>query len=465
MNRRGFMSGASAMAAMAALRAQAQGIGGGSSGVSGGGQTAAAIQILAKPSLIRTRRLNGGNLAAQASTSITFHVTWVMPGPITAMRMVFENDTVSTYPVANMTYAETASENVANFRTPIDGSGATVSWKNATANGAGADQRPDQNPGGSTFALTIAAAASTAVKAYTYGDWMNVNSIPPSDGSNNYMLFTRVFVSAAGRGAFAGSSFSANWDYGNPVEAGSQLLVPRAVAGSHINDNTVFNNSSSDSGWIIPGVLQTISPQLGHTVMALGDSLTQGFGTVGTMNSWAHKACAALTSNSRPITYASAGWTGQTTIQIQARAIIDLPVIKPTVCFVETFSPNDGTPTQALVNAQLTRALNIASYCQTLGIVPILKTGVPWNTFDATADAARMVGVNQVKSWGAANQFLVWDENSIVTDGASPQRLQAQYQYSDNAHINDAGHLAAGVTGGSLGVNASAMAVLARALP
>lgn len=423
------------------------------------------IITLAQPTFLRTRRLNGGNLAAQASTSITFHVTWALDGEIVAFRPVFENDAITTYPIANCTYAETADENIANFRTPRDGGGTTIAWKNATFNGAGADQRPDQNPGGSTFGLTVAAAASTAVKAYSYGDWMNVNSVPPLDGSNNYLLFTRVFVSAAGRGAFAGSSFSANWDYNaSPNEALNKLVVPRTVTGSHINDNTVFNNTSADSGWIIPGIIQYLTPTIGHTVMALGDSLTQGFGTIGTMNSWGHKACSTLSSTARPIVFSSAGWTGQTTAQIQTRAFIDLPVIKPTVCFIETFSPNDGTPTSLLVNAQLTRALNIANYCQSLNIVPIFKTGIPWGTFDATADAARLVGVGIVKSWSASGQYLVWDENAIVTDGATPQRVQAQYQYTDLSHLNDLGHLAAGVTGGALGAGASAAAVLARAL-
>jgi|GEM_PF-4689154 len=461
MNRRKLLTGAAALGAFA---------GPGKEGWAQGTPITSAIpynqlQILARPSLIRTRRPNGGNLGAQASTSITFHVTWALDGPITAYRPIFENDTISTYAIANHTYAETADENIANFRTPRDGGGTTIAWKNATFNGAGADQRPDQNPGGSTFALTIAAAASTAVKAYSFGDWMNVNSIPPLDGSNNYLLFTRVFVSAAGRGAFAGSSFSANWDYnGSPNEALNKLVVPRAVAGSHFNDNTVFNNTSSDSGWIIPGAIQYMSPNLGHTVMCLGDSLTQGFGTIGTLNCWGHKACATISTPTRPVVFSNAGWTGQTTAQIQTRAFLDLPVIRPTVCFIETFSPNDGLSTTALVNAQLTRAMNIASYCQSLGIVPIFKTGIPWGTFATADDAARMVGVNIVKSWGANAEYLVWDENAIVTDGATPQRVQAQYQYTDLSHLNDLGHLAAGVTGGALGPGASAAAVLARAL-
>ena len=108
---------------------------------------------------------------------------------------------------------------------------------------------------------------------------------------------------------------------------------------------------------------------------------------------------------------------------------------------IQPFSVNDGTFTQATVDAAILNALQLAQACRKRGILPILRTIVPASTTTLAQDNIRKAGNAAIVAAGEA----IFDMDAVVTDGASPARMQSAYVQADGIHLNKAGNDAVGL--------------------
>ena len=393
--------------------------------------------------LIRSRRLvgfGGGNWGA-FPTNITVQNTWGLEGDFDLVRLVFENDSATTYAVTAATVCPVAQENSSGGYIPLDKDGATQAWTSVTFNAAGADTLPPQATG-STATFTVPAITGTNVKSYSFSDWIRVSSIPPHatfTNQNLRLLATRVYFSGAGRGQYAWSATETSFN-SNSVSLG-RIIATARVAGNATTTTTALSSPTKD-GTFTPQGVQYYSRARGATVMALGDSITQGEGTASYVASYGHTACANVSvPGTRPVSFVNAGWTGQTSLQVHDRGVREIDAFRPDVVAIMTFTPNDGQPTQAIVNLAWSRAMSLAHYAISKGAVPILLTPAPWSSTTSATDPFRRQLTTRANALAATGAMLVCDVDTVLSDGADPARFKTAYN-NDGIHPNEAGHAA-----------------------
>ncbi|EHL99398.1 GDSL-like protein [Acetobacteraceae bacterium AT-5844] len=389
----------------------------------------------AKPGLIRSRRpLNRGLTAISANQTV--HTTWCLEDDFDLVRLVFENDTATPYTVTKALVAPSASPNEAGGHQPIDAAGSAVSWVPVTFDGLGADLGPRPTPG-SVLTVTVPGIGANQVKSYACSDWIRISSLLPAPANPSQQLryaMTRSFYSGAARGQrWAGLDTAVSSPY-------SLGRIGRGLLGAGDATSGAFPTAIS-TGWSVPAILQYYSRSRGATIVNLGDSISQGTGSVGDAVGWAHLACGQLSKAGRPVSLCNAGWGGQSSLNFYLRGRQEVDISRPSVMPIAVFSPNDGTPTQASVNASFSRAIDLADYAISLGVVPIFLTPIPWVSLTAETDALRLQLVTRLRAMASSGSILVLDMDAIVSDGATPARIQPEYD-ADGTHLSDAGQRA-----------------------
>jgi hypothetical protein len=99
-------------------------------------------------------------------------------------------------------------------------------------------------------------------------------------------------------------------------------------------------------------------------------------------------------------------------------------------------SPHDAAHIQSAFD---TYAQAFIDLCHSHGVIPILMTLIPSFAITTSADDAGRLSVNtQIKAL-AASDVLVVDMDAVMTDGASPARIQSSLNVGDGVHPNAAG--------------------------
>lgn len=136
--------------------------------------------------------------------------------------------------------------------------------------------------------------------------------------------------------------------------------------------------------------------------------------------------------------------TGQKTVDSLAimRSMLAATDDLPSYVAIKVYSPNDGAPTQALIDQQWGRVLEACSYARTRGVPVLLFTCPPVNSWTSGQHAfreelnARCAAL--AAQWG---QVKLIDMAGIVSDPANRRQILAAYNY-DGTHYLDAGHQA-----------------------
>ena len=401
------------------------------------GLTAARLQNTARLGLMRSRRvLSGWGMASLAAAS-TSHSTWALEGDFDLVRLVFENDTASPYTIDFASVAAVSTENFAGGLIPLQADGVTkATLVPATFNNAGAAGFPP-SPTGSTRGVTVPAIGSAST-AFAVSDWLRVPSVAPLAGGSLRLLAVRSYSAGAVR-ALKLDSVMADL---NPTLAQGRIVSAYHQASNNRVDYLFALTPSGILGYSGATAVQYYTRARGATVYAVGDSLTMGTTSSGGANGYGHQACVAISApGSLPVSFVNGGWSGQTAAGFYARGRLELDLFRPEIAIIETSSPNGGPTTQAAFDLMFSQALDLAHYAITLGIVPILKTAVPF-VYGTAADNLRKAINARVRALGASGGVLVLDADVAVTDGATPARSLPQYLGSDSEHLNDAGHAA-----------------------
>lgn len=392
---------------------------------------------LARPALLLTRRA----IIRQNSVSaagVTCHRVEAMEAEWDLVRLVWDNDSINPYTVSSCYVAPTADINAAGGYQPVDAGGNAVPWTQVTFNAAGADSKPTDLLTGAVTSLVVPASpiGGAAFKSYGFSDWARVPSIAPANPAAQVrFLAIRTYFATAGRAPRFDDLALA---LASPYAAG-RINPSRWVSGDYASGGAL-PTTTVDTQLVTPATVQVYSRAVGFTLLTNGDSITQGTGSTSGLLGWALMACLQVTAAARPVALLNGGWGGQDTASMHRRAITDIDLFRPSVITIATFSPNDGTPmTAEAVSAALGRALSVADYARSRGVVPILVTPIPLNRLSAAEDAWRMRTVTALRAMAASGRVLVFDMDAVVSDGATPARIVPAFN-ADNVHLNDLGN-------------------------
>ena len=292
----------------------------------------------------------------------------------------------------------------------------------------------------STVSLT---AGTTDTPAFTLSDWIpitpSVTTFTGSEGLALQMCYARIATPSANANvSLLGCAVASSSGWVTSVD--EQVMALRYQIGDFVATPTGMTGSSNPANAPIVGVRYITASKNCVQVMALGDSIEFGAGLTPVGYTWGHIACNNL-STDKIYSFINHGYSGQTTTKMLARARVVIPQFRPNVVFLPAFSPNDGTPTQAIINTQIYNIRMMAQLCLDNGALPIILEGLPKTTnssnvassYTAGQDALR-TALNAMHASGA----IVYVRHGLG-NGASPELWGSASYTSDGTHPSDAG--------------------------
>lgn len=402
---------------------------GGISGIQGGDGVSRSVLSLPRRGNVGTRIFGGrmGDFALNASGN-TFEVLMALAQDFDAVRIITSNSNNGTNTSAPLI--------LANVATVGDTSAATTDaadWSaQVTWGGAG------------TQALTV--ASGTSRRTYQVSDWILKSSLPRTDGGTLPLLAVRGFVATNANPITImgnGTDNFSNWS----AHPSGRIWKMRVANGNFASaSQSTFNaNSSVVQQSPIIGVQYSARGRV-VTVMAAGDSITEGRGTyIG--EGFIFPACAELSSKAGvAVEYCNIGWSGVNTSFV-ARQVLDVTNagIFPDLMFLPAGSPNDigGTITAALIASQRANIGWAQALCRQNQIIPVIWPWLPSNTavknYGAT-DSLRVAYNQEVYTLAGRGVDVSMVDTPIIGELSGGQVQMAAGTTGDNIHPNDAGN-------------------------
>jgi len=286
------------------------------------------------------------------------------------------------------------------------------------------------------------ALSDGTMPSFTATDWIDVSSIDRTDGGSLPVLLVRIEQPAAA--GFMTNPFSDLANMANKASVGQRPYRAAAMAVLGVTTKASVNAAAYSANHQA-AIVQYAPRTKAKTVMAFGDSLTEGSGGVSINTySWLHKACEAAHTSAMPIEIANFGWGGKDSNEFYDMASVFAPMCKNALAFYAAFTPNSSL-VAANVDVFRRYTARFLELCDTYGITPILDTGIP-STY----------GLAQGKNWAAVDNlriarnaelllsgFPVADFSSVMTGGFNAtntlQRDIVAAYTTDGLHPNDAG--------------------------
>lgn len=387
-------------------------------------EQAAANRTAAPVSTVGIQRLFANN-AGSAGAGFSFARQDSALGEFFAVRLVFVNYSTSTQTI-------TAAKVAVSPTAFNDGTGLT--WLDVRFGGSTSGTHPagfggtGQNIMGSLF----------------YSDWVELASIPRTDfPGRSPLLYTRAYFAAASSqqqvfgnamSDYAAAGLSDAYEFGASVTAGDTV-------------STIIAQTPTASGtWICPVGVEYMYSRPTITVADVGDSLFAGQLGDTVSAGWrpvTDRACRIKRAARPGVIYVPGSFAvrGQNTAAsyVNAREIITR--LKPDVMVFKAWSPNDGLPTQSLMDAAWRRVLQLVDHCLANGVQPVVVTSYPVNTY--TAGEIALLEAQNARVRALAPLVLVSDEGAAIADPANPGKINPAYLAGAGTHLNDAGYAAA----------------------
>lgn len=342
---------------------------------------------------------------ANGSPGWTSHLTMESPAEFTHVQIGVLN--AETSALTGVTGVIAASNGVASFFNPAGGSWLPVTWAGASS-------------------ATAPARVSANEPSILLSDWIAVPSLARVDGGVNPVAMARSFVPSAN------ATFSTSSNIYTGLWSNNRIWRSRAN-GDFVTTTTGWPNAEGTTSWLQIMRFRGASKRV--TVMGCGDSTFAGFGTTSNgPNSW------GLVAERRgAFSWVNAGISGQSTTTYLARCLNQVNILRPSVAVWLLYSSNDGTPTQALADAAWARAIQFVVYCESIGVAPMIATGIPYTgQYTLAQDNIRKALNDKARASGIA----LFDFDAAITDGGAPASIAAGLG-SDSRHLNDAGTLVA----------------------
>lgn len=209
---------------------------------------------------------------------------------------------------------------------------------------------------------------------------------------------------------------------------------------------TVIENG----GYLQPVIALFAYEDPGIQVWAFGDSLFQGVGTsVGA--SAGNGSLGWPTMIELQQTYidvlnmAVGGQKTSDSIAVMKKMVLACDDL-PKYVALKVYSPNDGTPTQALIDATFGRILEACSWLRTKGITPLLFTSPPVNTWISSQHAFNELQNARTRDLAVKCTWIrTVDMWRVIADPSNTRQILPEYLYTTDGlgtHVNDLGHQA-----------------------
>jgi lysophospholipase L1-like esterase len=358
---------------------------------------------------------------AQSATTYTWSLAAAIPADAIAVQIISING--QAYTPSNITGAVSVG---ATKTEQLNNAGA---WTNATWSGASTVTMP---------------AGTQANPTFTLSDWIPItpaaSTFNSSAGLPLQMCYARIATPSTNTSVSLAGYTGSNTAWGTIAD--NNVRIALFQAGDFVASPSGMTGASDPQNAPIVGIRYMTATANVVNVMALGDSIEFGAGATIFGNSFGHIACNSLSKSNRIYSFNNQGYSGQSTAAILARAKVLIPQFKPQIVIFPAFSPNDGTPTQAIINAQLANIRQISDLCLRNGAMPIVLQGLPKTTdstnttsaFTAPQDAFR-VALNALNASGA----IVY-VNHGLGNSASPELFGSSSYTSDGTHPSDVGN-------------------------
>lgn len=424
------------------------------SSVSGGGNPATTMRnvgtrVWALGTAVNANMsaINGGiNAAAQVMTA---GCAMEVEGPFDAVRVILLGVAATTQTVNNVKCAAIADMSTTAGRKNDIGFASPVA---CLFNGS---------------ASVVIPAGTITNPSLVVSDWTAISSIPRTDGGTRPAIGIRAAYLADANGSTCQISY---WNRSGADWSGAGQFVP--ITSSVVGDQTSGNYASSFESTNCPIFGVQYRSKLGvMSTLWVGDSITAGSVlTAGLRRAFPVKVCQGLSSATRPIEFAVAGFPGQAiatwrtwvlgayagatggTTGIKSGAT-NLDVLSPTHVFISGWSVNNctlATITDAQINTIRQDVVRLISEAKLIDAVPCLWNGIPKSTgttgvpFYGATDSKRTDANLDQLSWG----FYASNFGAVVGDSAAPQAFQSTSTgypanlTSDGTHPSDAGDAA-----------------------
>lgn len=306
--------------------------------------------------------------------------------------------------------------------------------------------------GASTFAVPVAKAGATAnhvIPGIAITDFVPLAPIARTDRpSGKPLVRVRARCASEVQKVYSvGSPYAPDWN--------AYVGLDGMVIGSYQATTDFATSAPTDhvytvtegGGYVQPTTALFAYDDPGLQVWAFGDSIVQGNGSsVGASAANGVLGWPTLVhlQQSR-IDCLNMAVTGQKTVDSLAimKTMLAATDDLPAYVAIKAYSPNDGTPTQSLIDQQWGRILDACSYASTKGVHVLLFNCPPVNAWTSGQHALREEINARCTALAAQwDQLTLIDAASIVADPANARQILAAYDYGDGTHYLDAGHQA-----------------------
>lgn len=312
----------------------------------------------------------------------------------------------------------------------LAGSGA-YGWKEVTFGGASSGD--------------FASAGASYRPAKLTSDWIDLSSVPRADGGTRPLVMCRVYHNGGTGGAMTifgqltsnASADSTSWSSTSVYPWHRIWQAGTVTTGDAVSTLTTKPAALSNASiWI---AFEFASRYKGLTVLSVGDSVTEGTGhSWGGYGSWIMRACALSSSITRPVSLIQNGISGQAGEVYTLAAEDAITAHSPTHVFYPTLTLNDGDTTDASIQLARSRIQRMLQACESVGARLVMWSALPNGVFTAAGDARAIQLQSDVLEMARAGACDYIDLASIVSNGASPRRLNSFNQFDSNHPNNSA---------------------------
>lgn len=300
---------------------------------------------------------------------------------------------------------------------------------------------------GGSASSTVPVAAATGRRGYKLSDVIALSSVARTDGGALPILAARHYCSALSTAYSVIGNGGSDVYTNHKTAANGRVRVMRKHDGDAVGTPANLANTTDISQTTIAGVIYYARGQV-VSIMAIGDSVTAGYGATLQGTGWLAGVVDALhNSAALAVDSCNLGWPGQTSVFYRLYLADAVAAgIAPDLCFVAGGTQNDTSPTLTAGEITTTKR-NAVRACADMfaaGVIPIVYTMCPTNSKAWNAsDSLRQAHNADIRSW-AARGIPVADFAAVLEgpDNGSGQLTLAAALTSDSTHPNDAGNAA-----------------------
>ncbi len=412
---------------------------------------------LSRLATMRITAVSNGQNAIHNGGEHTFLENWTSEDDFDQLRLIYMVDSADE----NLSIgAASAAPTSRLTNQPVDERGHPVALRPVTFDGNGrALERDAAAAARASISATsldlppyprLAREASAVVPQLYFSDWIDLRSLPRTDGGLGRLVHVRTVIR---RGSAMRGVTTSKDGRSNPAD-------PYPLTGRSYQTCYVAGDATSGAGRIpeldsVPPPaqgrsllygLQLVCRRPGVTLQMVGDSIGSGYGSATHHTGFAQLAASRLSSAALPVHFLQSGTYAQPSAGFYQAAARDLEVSHVAVAVIQTWSGNDVHAAMAASRGQVaadtawSAALRYAGLVRDAGGVPIFLSAVPQRTkcVSASQDAARLSSVARCRQLAARGEFTI-DLNGLLGDGGSPIGY-LPHLTDDQLHPNQAGH-------------------------